>query len=72
MLGTELRRTGAGCRRSLGAIDAALCVRCLSSYSSAYEARTANSELDVSDRRVGNLMSTHLLQNIPTEGPGRL
>ena len=47
----------------LGAVDATLCVRCLSSYISAYEVRTANSEFSGSFRRAGMLMSAHLMQN---------
>ena len=63
VLSTEARCTRAGCRQSLGAVDAALCVRCLSTYISAYEARTANSEFSGSFRRAGMLMSAHLMHN---------
>ena len=62
-LSIESRRIGAGCGQSLGALDAALCIRCKSSCISAYEARTASSELREEVRRAGMLMSTHLLQN---------
>ena len=61
-LDTEPRRTGGSCRRSLGALDAALCIRCLCSCISDYEARTASSELREAVRRAGTLMSAHLLQ----------
>ena len=62
-LSIESRRIGAGCGQSLGALDAALCIRCKSSCISAYEVRTASSELREEVRRAGMLMSTHLLQN---------
>ena len=61
-LGPETRCIGAGCRQSLGALDAALCIRCLCSCISDYEARTASSELREAVRRAGTLMSAHLLQ----------
>ena len=61
-LGPEPRCIGAGCRQSLGALDAALCIRCLCSCISDYESRTASSELREQVRRAVMLMSAHLFQ----------
>ena len=62
VLGPESQRTTAGCRQSLGALDAALCIRCLCSCISDCEARTASSELREQVRRAVMLMSAHLFQ----------
>ena len=71
-LGSKSQFIGAGCRQGLGALDAALCSRCLCSCISANEARTASSELREAVRRAGMLVSAHMLQDIYLVGRDRL